>query len=353
MRAIAMAAMLLVSLLLAGQACAAPASVRIGTWNLERLGDGDKKDYASIAAVAAHVDLLAIQEVMTAQGLDNLKAALERQTHETWSVQASSPVGTAHYKEMYAMVYRNSAVEYVEGAASYLDRKNVFAREPFSARFRAKAGGEEFALGTVHVLYGKSAKDRAPELAELANYWTWLEEIYPGVPVILVGDFNMNEANPAFDALRAHAVPLVTAGASTLSAKDGAFANLYDNVWVSPKDRPGVTAVGVVNYPLMLHLSHAQARATVSDHAPVFVQLGQARLDKAVIMTETPRPPAANDAAYAPAASGPVRGNRSSHVYHRPQGCPSYNRFSAQNRVEFASEAEAKAQGYHLAGNCK
>jgi type VI secretion system secreted protein VgrG len=46
-------------------------------------------------------------------------------------------------------------------------------------------------------------------------------------------------------------------------------------------------------------------------------------------------------------------GNRNSHVYHLPQGCPSYNRVTAKNRVPFNSEAEAQAAGYRKAGNCR
>jgi deoxyribonuclease-1 len=48
-----------------------------------------------------------------------------------------------------------------------------------------------------------------------------------------------------------------------------------------------------------------------------------------------------------------VRGNRNSMVYHLPEGCPSYDRMSPQNRVPLASEAEAKADGYRKAGNCR
>lgn len=48
-----------------------------------------------------------------------------------------------------------------------------------------------------------------------------------------------------------------------------------------------------------------------------------------------------------------VRGNRNSKVYHLSEGCPSYDRVSPKNRVPFASEAEAMAEGYRKAGNCK
>jgi hypothetical protein len=48
---------------------------------------------------------------------------------------------------------------------------------------------------------------------------------------------------------------------------------------------------------------------------------------------------------------GPVRGNRSSKVYHLPN-CPAYNTLSPKNIVPFPSEDEARRAGYRKAGNC-
>ena len=49
--------------------------------------------------------------------------------------------------------------------------------------------------------------------------------------------------------------------------------------------------------------------------------------------------------------TGPVVGNKRSHIYHRP-GCPDYDRVAKKNRVEFKDAAEAEVAGYTLAGNC-
>ena len=51
--------------------------------------------------------------------------------------------------------------------------------------------------------------------------------------------------------------------------------------------------------------------------------------------------------------AGSIIGNRSSHVYHLPEGCPSYVKVSAKNRVAFVSESAARAEGYRKAGNCQ
>jgi deoxyribonuclease I len=50
---------------------------------------------------------------------------------------------------------------------------------------------------------------------------------------------------------------------------------------------------------------------------------------------------------------GKIRGNKNSKIYHLSQGCPSYNRVSQRNVVEFSTEAEAKEAGYRKAGNCR
>lgn len=52
------------------------------------------------------------------------------------------------------------------------------------------------------------------------------------------------------------------------------------------------------------------------------------------------------------AASGEVRGNQRSMIYHVP-GCEHYNAISPRNVVVFRTEAEARAAGYRKAGNCR
>ncbi|WP_341520091.1 endonuclease [Pseudomonas sp. G.S.17] len=64
-------------------------------------------------------------------------------------------------------------------------------------------------------------------------------------------------------------------------------------------------------------------------------------------------PPAAQPPVTRSASTGAIIGNRNSHVYHLPHGCPSYDKVAAKNRMSFQSESEALAAGYQRAGNCK
>ena len=49
--------------------------------------------------------------------------------------------------------------------------------------------------------------------------------------------------------------------------------------------------------------------------------------------------------------SGPVRGNKQSHIYHWA-GCPEYDRIAPDNRVEFQNASQAEQAGYRAALNC-
>ncbi len=356
MKAVLKAFWVAAALLISGFVCAA--DITVASWNIKRLGHGNQQSYPALAAVASKADLLAVQEVMTEAGIARLVTELEKHTGEDWGVLVSHAIGSSSYKEMYAFAWRESAVSYVDGAVVYLDREDRFIREPFSARFQSRRDGSQLALATVHILYGDGIADRTPEIRELANYWEWLGEIYEGTPVMLVGDFNLPPNNPAWEPLKKLARPLLTRGASTLSSKPGRYANLYDNIFVERNSRLKLGQAGVIDYPKMIGWSHEKSRKHVSDHAPVYVELGRASMNVATVEVGAPAVDSRQTtlASQAVASSpdiaiGAVRGNRNSMIYHRPD-CPSYSRIGMKNRVEFGSEAEARAAGYRIAGNC-
>lgn len=253
---------------------AATAAIRIASWNVRHLGWDNEMNYQSVALVMSRFDFIAVQEVMDAAAAERVEAQLEDITAEEWGLLASEPVGRSSYREGYAMLWRESEVEYLGGATSYIDRRDIFAREPLSARFRATETGKPFVVATVHVTYGDSIADRVPEIRALDDYWQWLGNTYPETPRLLMGDFNMAPDHPAWAEFDAFADPLITQGATTLSEDNGEYASLYDNIWIGQKVK-GVCSVGIARFPEWLGISHAQALDHVSDHAPVYAVLGQ------------------------------------------------------------------------------
>ncbi|MGO1247872.1 MAG: endonuclease/exonuclease/phosphatase family protein [Oceanisphaera sp.] len=326
----------------------------VGSWNIQRLGHGSNKSFPALASIASKVDLLAVQEVMTESGIAELEQALEKYTGESWSHLVSHALGANSYKEMYAFIWRDSVVEYSEGAVVYLDRENHFVREPFSAKFKSKQDQSELAIGTVHIVYGKSIKDRTPEINALADYWLWMAEVYPDTPLVLAGDFNLPQSHRAWNALKQYARPLVTQGASTLSKTAGKYANLYDNIWVERDTHLAINDAGIIDFPNMIGWDHAKSRKHVSDHAPLYMALGDGVLDDATASISAFAAATPSSQAQSPVtrnATQEIRGNRHSKIFHRPD-CPSYNRVGSKNRVSFSSAQAAKDSGYRIAKNC-
>lgn len=263
------------------------ADVVLGSWNIQNLGWDNDKRFDKVAHVANHFDFLAIQELMNEEALERLERKLEALSGESWSSMASHALGRFSYREHYAFLWRDSAVEYVEGAVVYLDNTDVFAREPYSAKFRSRRSGQAFAVGNIHVVYGNRVGDRLPEIASLVDYWNWLNEVYPGVPRLLMGDFNLAPHHRAWEPLRVNGViPAITAGATTLSPTDGRFANLYDNIW-KIGGKLAISARGILAFPALFGIDHVQARDRVSDHAPVYITLGSATVSPRAFQSET------------------------------------------------------------------
>ncbi len=253
-------------------------AINIASWNIQRLGQGSKKDYAAIASIIVlnRVDLIAIQEVMNEKGIETLRRSVSQVTGEKWEILFSHRNGKNSYKEMYAFMWRPSKVKYFKNAIVYLDPTHVFAREPFSALFEDENTHKWFLLATVHIVFGKKVSSRNKEVKELASYWAWLEASFPDYThkMVLMGDFNMKPQKKPWLNLKKLAYPLITNDATTLSAVDGKFVNLYDNFWVSNNNLLHISASRILSSsPKDMHLTHQQFRRSVSDHVPIMLSL--------------------------------------------------------------------------------
>ncbi|TVU87323.1 endonuclease/exonuclease/phosphatase family protein [Vreelandella titanicae] len=271
---------LLTVLMLALAPAMATADMIVGSWNLRQLGWDNGKDIEKLAHIMQSMDLIAIQELMSDDALGELVNQLETTTGEGWESMASHSLGKGErYREHYGFVWRESEVEYAQGAVVFLDHDDVFAREPYSAVFRDVESGLELALANLHVVYGDSVGDRVPEIEALADYWGWLEEVYPGTPRLIAGDFNLEPDHEAWGPLReAGAMPALERVATTLALETGVYRSLYDNFWYENNGLP-VTDQGMIPFPSVFGMEHDVARSEVSDHAPVFIALDGAELN--------------------------------------------------------------------------
>lgn len=328
------------------------AEVRLASWNIKRLNDSNK-NLESVVKILSYFDFIAVQEVMDPDAMVALVTQLQETTNDEWGIMNSHLIGRGTYKEAYSFVWRKSAVDYVDSAVVYLDNRDVFAREPLSARFKTVKGDETFIVANIHILYGNSKSDRVPEIIALRKYWDWLSMNFPNEQYFLMGDFNMHPNEDAFAPLREVAVPLITEGATTLSKTTGRYTSLYDNIWVPDNLSISNLKSDVLRFPDILNITHAYARKSVSDHAPVYFSFSSFN-EESGLYNAVPYKGSINGEVDSPEKETLfVRANERSKIYHIPD-CGSYNVMVNSNHlIEFATEKEAVRSGYRKAYNCE
>lgn len=266
----------------------ADASLRIGVWNLKKLGHGSTKDYVLIRSIIEeNFDVLGIVEVMQKggghPGFDTLINALGP-GWIGWVTDSPRPNTSSGSAEFYAVIYRVPQVQLCDGwsglryfvdndgAAGSTDSDN-FAREPaFTCLVVVGRGGEvlsDFLLGVYHAVWGEGDEDEIR--AEVGHIDTVFAAMAATAPderdVLIVGDFNLTSAP-----LQAttQAVDKTEGTGSTLNSEGGRTENLYDHLLV--KDE--VASQELIGKANVLDVSDraTEPRAfyrIVSDHLPI------------------------------------------------------------------------------------
>lgn len=254
-------------------AAGTPGTVRLVTWNIRDLG-GSKNDeeIAAMAEVLRDADLVAVQEVVTsakgAQAVARLDAALDR-TGAAWDYRLSEPT-SGDGSERYAFLWKPSRVEIVGRAWLEPSLRRALDREPFCARFRDRATGQQLLVASLHAV--PTSKDPAHEVAYLDRLHTG----YRADHVVVVGDFNLDEDDAAFDELRALGYRAALDDQPTSlrrkrrSGPRGHLASEYDNVFYETAPLR-MSAAGVLDFTASF--ASLKAARAISDHLPVYADL--------------------------------------------------------------------------------
>lgn len=278
----------------------------IGTWNLKAFGnitskwkagngDSPKRDWHAlrlIAEVVSRFDVTAVQEV-----LSDLTAAraLMRLLGPNWGLIVTDVTrGSAGNNERLGFIFDRRrlapsglAAELVvpteepgirEGA---FDRQ--FARTPYAVSF--DAGGTEFILVTLHVLYGSRPSDRLPELKAISEWladWARSPRAWNS-NIIVLGDFNIDRADdPQYQAFVSSGlqVPADLMGVPRSIFGGGKY---YDQIaWfmesTSATAPPALSmryqASGYVDFADVVypHMPKSQMQWRISDHYPLWAE---------------------------------------------------------------------------------
>ena len=262
-----------VLVLIAVQASAAP--LTIATWNLRNLGSSS--DVLDRAEIIQQFDIVALQEILSIEGLNNLLACVESITCDDWDVVTSPKVGEGGAAEFYAFMFRTDSVSYIEESSGVYQESSPddFAREPFFASFRA--GKFDFTLITVHITWGDLASLRTAECQRLQSVWDYVQNMdLEEDDLILLGDFNRDKpTHSAFDQLLQMGITsiLTETGTRTTFGRTAAGGSWYDHIWIDARytnaELTGEIGVGT---PTMNTSGEGCATALegVSDHCPVW-----------------------------------------------------------------------------------
>lgn len=236
----------------------------MATWNVKRLGEGDKR-LDLLAGVVQEVDLLALQEVMTRDAVRDLLALLPG-----WdAVISPRAVGRRRYREFYAVLYRATAATVTR---SFLveDPSDELVREPFVVCF--ESGQFDFCLLDFHATYTGGTKVRDRELEAVGRLAEGLREASAEKDWIVVGDFNRPDTAHGFDALHNagwRCVLEATSPPTTIGRRG--YRNGYDHILIDSR----VTRewAGAANrYPLVDTTcpgNPSWCAERIADHAPV------------------------------------------------------------------------------------
>lgn len=241
----------------------------VATFNALHLGWDNNKDFAALACIVNHFDVIGLVEVETEEGLEELIEHLEKLSGKNWEYHISQKeVGEDSYKEFYGFVWDTENVSMNSSIGFFPETANEFKREPYAAEFTM--GSFTFTFAVIHVVFGDSITERRAEvdhLDEVYQYFQGLDLIKNDV--IIGGDFNLPVDDATFTILSIdsmnHAIPatqLTTIG-------NAGLVSAYDNILFPGKYVDEFSgSSGVIDFTKD---NHSQVRLTVSDHLPVWI----------------------------------------------------------------------------------
>ncbi len=257
-----------------GQAENNPDVIKIASFNIQVFGrkKASKKWVMEILAkTISGFDIVAIQEIRDATG--TAIEELEREVDalgEDYGFIISPRLGRTSSKEQYAYMYRENTVEPMHTYTYEDTAGDLFHREPYIARFRAKEGPFDLVLITIHT----DPDEATQEINALVNAVKDAERHFPDEEdFIILGDLNADckyfDESDMKNPLR---IPeftwiIVNAADTNLAKSKCTYDRIILTSGTAAEDLAEET--GVFRFDTHFNLSPRKARK-VSDHYPVY-----------------------------------------------------------------------------------
>lgn len=239
------------------------------SWNIQDFGKTKSgKELDEIAEILREADIIAIQEVVAgyggAQAVAKLADILNRKGAQ-WDYVISDPTNSSKYvTERYAVVWKTKLIKIKNRGKLIKELDTLIDREPFLIDFYM--GDEKLTLINFHSR--PHNKNPEAEIKALTNHITSNFK----TPLILAGDFNVEEAKPIFDNFKNKGYsPAVTYQKTTLkkACDDLEYRNHpIDNIFFSTDISK--TDSGVLDF--VRACDNLEKARKLSDHLPVYLE---------------------------------------------------------------------------------
>jgi hypothetical protein len=263
-----------------------PSELRLCSFNIQRFGHNNGKDYSKLAHILGkYCDGAVLLEVMHkakgAPGLAEMLQVLGPRWRGTRTPDPR-PLPANGNSEYYAVVWRDESLRQCDGWSSLTyvvdgpgsgTKKGDFLREPAFGCFQTRDGHFDFVLIGYHADYDSKLEKVASEVRHLDTALTQIKQICPEESdVFVLGDFNL--ASTILRTVTRHELLADDVG-STLGPLGERSRHQYDNVmFVGSRARTPELTRRAETLDLREEVGGPRVyKETVSDHLPVRLTL--------------------------------------------------------------------------------
>jgi len=241
------------------------------SWNIQDFGKTkSSEELDQIAEIIREADIVAIQEVVAgyggAQAVAKLTDILNRKGAQ-WDYVISDPTNSSKYvTERYAVVWKTKHLKIKNRGKLIKELDILVDREPFLIDFYI----EDKKLTLINFHSRPYDKNPEAEIKALTQYILNTSS----TPLILAGDFNVNEAKPVFDTFKSkgYTAAVINQKTTLKKACDGFEYRNHpiDNIFYSNSILK--TESGVLDF--VRACDNLEKARKLSDHLPVFLRFG-------------------------------------------------------------------------------
>jgi len=243
--------------------------ISVISWNIQDFGKTkNSEELDRMAQILREADIVALQEVVAgyggAQAVAKLADNLNRKGAK-WDYVISNPTKSPKYvTERYAFIWKTKNIKIKNRGALISELDSLVDREPFFLDFYIK--GRKLSLINFH----SRPHDKNPE-REILAITDYLKSDDFQHPIILAGDFNVDQKKIVFKGLKEQGyIAAVTGAKTTLKLNctiDGYLNYPIDNIFYSDK----ILANKSYAIDFVKACENLTRARELSDHLPVFL----------------------------------------------------------------------------------